>query len=146
MMRLVTTFLTGLTFGAGIIISGMANPAKVLNFFDVAGHWDPSLILVMGAALTVTFLGYRLVLARPAPAFAPAFVLPTGRRIDLRLIGGAAVFGVGWGLSGFCPGGLLPVISTLKPEVLYFTAAMLAGIFAARAAIRALDARGAQAA
>lgn len=146
MLRLISTYLIGLTFGAGIIISGMANPAKVLNFFDLAGTWDPSLILVMAAALVVTFIGYRLVLARPAPAFEPAFTLPGKGRIDLRLIGGAAVFGIGWGLSGFCPGGLLPVVSTLKPEVLYFTIAMLAGILGARSAQRALDARRALAA
>lgn len=103
-MQLIATWLTGLVFGIGIAVSGMMNPAKVLNFFDIAGSWDPSLALVMGGAVSVTFLGYRLVLRRPAPVFAPAFSLPEGRRIDARLIGGAAIFGIGWGIAGFCPG------------------------------------------
>lgn len=138
MARLVTTYLIGLIFGVGIVTSGMANPAKVLNFFDFAGTWDPSLLLVMGTALVVTYLGYRLVLGRPAPLFETRFALPTGGRIDRSLVLGSATFGVGWGLSGFCPGGLLPVISTFRSEVLWFTAAMLAGIFLARLARRAL--------
>ena len=140
-MRLIATFLIGLTFGAGIVISGMANPAKVLNFFDFAGTWDPSLALVMGAALAVTFVGYRFVLRRPAPLFDSRHHLPGSRLIDARLIGGSAVFGIGWGLAGFCPGGLLPVVSTLQTPVLIFAVAMIAGILIARAAIRILDRR-----
>lgn len=143
-MRLISTYLIGLTFGAGIVLSGMSNPAKVMNFFDFAGTWDPSLLLVMVSALTVTFVGYRFVLSRPAPVLSQKFQLPTNRRLDARLIGGSAVFGIGWGLAGFCPGGLLPVIGTLNADVLYFTAALLAGMFGARAAIRALDARKSQ--
>lgn len=134
MARLVTTYLIGLVFGAGIVLAGMANPAKVLNFFDLAGSWDPSLLLVMGTALLVTFLGYRLVLGRRAPMFEDGFSLPEGTRIDRSLVLGSATFGIGWGLSGFCPGGLLPVISTFQSEVLWFTGAMLAGIFLARRA------------
>jgi len=146
MTRLLATYLTGLVFGTGIILAGMSNPAKVLNFFDFAGSWDPSLLLVMVTALAVTFLGYRLVLARPAPIFEARFALPAGRRIDRRLVLGSATFGVGWGLSGFCPGGLLPVISTFQSEVLWFTGAMLAGIALARRAERAFATGLAQAA
>ena len=132
-MRLVVVYLIGLVFGIGIMISGMANPAKVINFFDIAGTWDPSLIFVMGGALVVTYIGYRLVLKRPAPAIDPEFHVPAGRTIDARLIGGSAVFGVGWGISGFCPGGALPALGTGKWEVIAFALALLAGMAAARA-------------
>ncbi len=131
-MRFATTYLIGLVFGVGIAISGMMNPAKVLNFFDVAGMWDASLAFVMGGALVVTFAGYRLVLRRAAPICEDRFALPTATRIDMRLIGGSAVFGVGWGLSGFCPGAVLPAIGTGLTPVFLFVAAMLAGMFAAR--------------
>lgn len=130
-MRMITSYLIGLIFGVGISISGMANPAKVLNFFDVAGTWDPSLAFVMGGALAVTFLGYRFVLKRPEPFLADAFHLPMRRELDLRLIGGSAVFGVGWGIAGFCPGGALPALGTGRAEVFIFVAALLAGILIA---------------
>ena len=132
-MRLILTYLTGLVFGIGISISGMANPAKVLNFFDVAGTWDPSLIFVMGGALVTTFIGYRLVFGRPAPLFAEGFSLPSARAIDARLVGGSALFGVGWGIAGFCPGGALPALGTGRWEVFLFTAALIAGIILAKA-------------
>ena len=131
-MPILTSYLIGLVFGLGISISGMANPAKVLNFFDVAGIWDPSLAFVMGGALFVTFLGYRLVLKRPAPLMSEYFQLPIRRDIDLSLIGGSAVFGIGWGIAGFCPGGALPAIGTGRSDVLIFIAALSAGIFAAK--------------
>jgi len=131
-MRILTSYFIGLIFGVGISISGMANPAKVLNFFDVAGTWDPSLAFVMGGALIVTFIGYRYVLKRPAPYLSTGFQLPTRRDLDLHLIGGSAVFGVGWGIAGFCPGGALPAIGTFRTEVLIFVAALLSGIVAAK--------------
>jgi len=131
-MRLIASYISGLIFGIGISISGMANPAKVLNFFDVAGTWDPSLIFVMGGALIVTFIGYRFVLRRPTPTLEETFKLPTRSDIDLPLIGGAAIFGIGWGITGFCPGGVLPVLGTGRSEVFIFTGALLAGIFVAK--------------
>jgi hypothetical protein len=131
-MRLIASYLIGVVFGIGISISGMANPAKVLNFFDIAGSWDPSLILVMGSALAVTFVGYRFVLARPAPVLDAQFQLPSSTRLDGRLIGGAAIFGIGWGIAGFCPGGALPALGTGRIEVMVFVAALIAGIFAAK--------------
>jgi uncharacterized membrane protein YedE/YeeE len=133
-MKLIVTYLIGLVFGIGISISGMANPAKVLNFFDVAGTWDPSLAFVMGGALVVAFIGYKLVLKRPAPLFEANFNVPTSRAIDARLVGGSAVFGIGWGIAGFCPGGALPALGTGNIDVLIFTAALVAGILIARAA------------
>lgn len=144
MKRLITLFLIGLIFGSGIVLSGMSNPAKVLNFFDFAGTWDGSLLLVMVTALVVTFIGYRLVLARKAPIFEARFTLPARGQIDRRLVLGSATFGIGWGLAGFCPGGLLPVISTFQSEVLWFTGAMLLGIVLARRAIRVFAPRLAQ--
>jgi uncharacterized membrane protein YedE/YeeE len=131
-MRLASAFLIGLIFGLGIIVSGMINPAKVLNFFDVAGSWDPSLAFVMGGALITTMIGYRFVLARPAPWFGGSFKLPVGSRIDARLLGGAALFGIGWGIAGFCPGGAIPALGTGRTEVIIFMAALIAGILATR--------------
>lgn len=131
-MRMISAFTVGLIFGLGIAVSGMINPAKVLNFFDIAGHWDPSLIFVMGGALITTFIGYRLVLRRPAPLIEDRFQLPTNSTIDARLIGGSALFGLGWGIAGFCPGAALPALATGKLEVLSFVGALLAGIWVAR--------------
>jgi len=131
-MRLVVSYLIGLIFGIGISVSGMANPAKVLNFFDIAGSWDTSLIFVMGGALLLTFPGYRLVLRRPAPVLAETFQLPTRTDLDGRLIGGSALFGIGWGIAGFCPGGALPALGTGRFEVVIFVAALVAGILAAK--------------
>ncbi|MDA0187648.1 MAG: YeeE/YedE family protein, partial [Proteobacteria bacterium] len=111
-MHLIIVYLIGVIFGTGIVVSGMANPAKVINFFDIAGTWDPSLAFVMGGALIVTAVGYRMVFGRARPLFEGRFVLPTARNLDARLIGGSAVFGVGWGIAGFCPGGALPALGT----------------------------------
>src|SRR4051794_8297507 len=105
MNKLVSAFLIGSLFGIGIAISGMANPTKVFNFFDIFGAWDPSLAFVMGGGLVVAFAGYRLLFAaRPAPVLEEEFSFPAKKRIDAELLGGAAIFGVGWGIAGFCPG------------------------------------------
>lgn len=132
-MRLVSFYLIGLVFGTGIALSGMMNPAKVTNFFDVAGTWDPSLAFVMGGALLVTFFGYRFVLKRPAPLAETQFHLPSSTVIDGKLIAGSAIFGVGWGITGFCPGGAIPAIGTGRIEVIAFFVALTAGIVLARA-------------
>ncbi|MGI9480357.1 MAG: DUF6691 family protein [Hyphomicrobiaceae bacterium] len=134
-MRLAATYLIGLLFGIGIVLSGMANPAKVLNFFDVFGAWDPSLMFVMGGAVVTTLIGYRLVFARQAPLIAPRFMLPTATAIDRRLLFGAGLFGIGWGIAGFCPGGALPAIGTGRPEVFTFVAGLGIGIVATRLAL-----------
>lgn len=140
MRRIVSAGLIGLVFGAGIAISGMGNPAKVLNFFDLFGSWDPSLLLVMASALTVTFIGYRFVLRRPAPRFDTKFHLPTRRDIDLPLVGGSALFGLGWGIAGFCPGGAIPALGLGEVGPVMFVLAMMGGIVVARA-IQAASAR-----
>lgn len=134
-MRVFLSYLIGVVFGTGIAVSGMANPAKVLNFFDIAGSWDPSLAFVMAGALAVTFVGYRLVFPRRVPLFDTGFHLPSAKTIDKRLVGGAAIFGLGWGIAGFCPGGALPALGVFHPEVWIFVAAMVAGMMATRALV-----------
>lgn len=131
-MQILNAVVIGLIFGAGITLGGMINPAKVLNFFDVAGTWDPSLAFVMGAALIVTAIGYRLVWKRSAPVFEVKFQVPTRKDIDLRLIGGAALFGVGWGIAGFCPGGAIPALGLFEPQAFLFVGSMLAGLYLAK--------------
>lgn len=134
MQKVVSAFLIGGLFGLGIAISGMINPAKVLNFFDVAGTWDPSLAFVMAGGLIVALPGYRLVFGRrKAPVLEPTFSLPTRRDIDGELIGGAAVFGIGWGIAGFCPGASIPALGLGYWQVPVFVAAVIVGIAAARA-------------
>ncbi len=104
-MRLsISTFISGLLFGGGLTVSQMVNPNKVMSFLDIFGDWDPSLAFVMGGALIVTFIGYRLVLKRERPLFEDGFRLPTRTDIDPPLLIGAGLFGVGWGLAGLCPG------------------------------------------
>jgi len=140
-MGIAVQALAGLIFGLGLVVSGMANPAKVLNFLDVAGTWDPSLAFVMGGAVAVVWVGYRWVLAWPKPLFAAQFQVPSRRDIDLRLLVGPAIFGLGWGLSGLCPGPALTSIGLAAPGVLVFVPAMLAGMAAARWLARRQDAR-----
>jgi uncharacterized membrane protein YedE/YeeE len=129
---IVVNAIAGLTFGIGLVISGMADPAKVQNFLDLAGTWDPSLAFVMGAALAVTFVGYRLVLGRRAPLLSDRFHLPAKSEIDGRLLIGAAIFGIGWGLGGYCPGPALTALSLLAQGTLAFVPAMLGGLLLAR--------------
>lgn len=132
MLRLLSPFAIGLLFGAGIVVSGMINPAKVVNFFDVFGAWDPSLAFVMIGGLTVSGIGYRLAMRRAAPVWDARFHLPTQERVDARLVGGAALFGLGWGISGFCPGAALPALGTGHPDVAVFVLALLVGVAATR--------------
>lgn len=140
-MRMLTTYLIGLVFGLGIVISGMANPAKVLNFFDIAGTWDPSLAFVLGGAVVTAVIGYKFVLRRPAPVFANRFSLPTRTDLDPKLIGGSAVFGIGWGIAGFCPGGSLPVLGTGNLSVIMFVVSLILGMLLARRLEHGLDRR-----
>ena len=132
-MPLIFSLLAGIIFGAGLTLSDMVNPARVLNFLDFAGSWDPTLMFVMAGGLAVTTLGYRLVFRRGAPVADPRFHLPIRQQIDLPLVSGSALFGVGWGLAGICPGPAFADLATLDPKVLLFVAAMLAGIIAANA-------------
>jgi uncharacterized membrane protein YedE/YeeE len=134
-MQILVAYIIGLLFGIGIAVSGMANPAKVLNFFDIAGSWDPSLAFVMGGALLVTLLGYRLVLRRRSPLLDDRFHLPSTSGIDGRLISGSVLFGIGWGITGFCPGGAIPALGSGRHEVMVFMAGMIAGAVATRLAL-----------
>ncbi len=132
MMQKIFILLSGLLFGAGLTISGMVNPAKILNFLDLAGQFDATLIFVMVAGLIVTTIGYQLIFKRAKPFFDSKFHLPTSEIIDAKLIGGAAMFGLGWGLSGFCPG---PAIASLVfgyQQSFIFVAAMIVGTLLVR--------------
>ena len=129
-MRLATNFVLGLIFGLGLIVSGMIDPAKVQNFLDLAGTWDPSLAFVMAGAITATSAGYWLARKRGAPVFEPQFQFPTRRDIDAQLVTGAVLFGIGWGLGGLCPGPALASLPLAAPGTLAFVPAMLAGVAA----------------
>lgn len=120
--------VSGLVFGLGLTVSQMISPEKVLAFLDIAGNWDPSLGLVMASALAVTGLGYRLVMRRPGPVLSDAFQLPEKRGLDRRLLAGSTLFGIGWGLSGLCPGPAITALATGLPEIAVFSGAMFAGI------------------
>ncbi|AWN35849.1 YeeE/YedE family protein [Methylobacterium radiodurans] len=128
--RAAAALAAGLLFGLGLALSGMLDPARVRGFLDVGGAWDPSLVFVLGGAVSVSALGYALSRRLARPALARTFDLPTSRRIDLPLVLGAALFGIGWGLSGFCPGPAVAALSTGAAPVLVFVAAMLVGMAA----------------
>ena len=126
--RMLAALACGLIFGLGLAVSGMMNPAKVIGFLDVTGNWDPTLAFVMGGALLVAVPAYRVILGRGRPVLAKNFSLPTKTRLDSSLVLGSALFGVGWGLVGFCPGPAVAAIVTGLPAVIGFVAAMLAGM------------------
>lgn len=132
MPRMVVALFSGVLFGLGLAISGMANPQKVIGFLDVTGDWDPTLAFVMGGALLVAIPAFRWIFGRRRPVLAESFEIPTKKEIDVRLVGGSVLFGVGWGLSGFCPGpavvALVPAFATGIMPVFAFVAAMIAGM------------------
>ncbi|MDN3558233.1 DUF6691 family protein [Halomonas maura] len=132
-MRTLMGYLAGLLFGLGLAVSGMTDPARVLGFLDLFGAWDPTLIFVLGGAVATNFVGYRLAMRRPNPLFASAFQLPRRRDLDGRLIGGAALFGIGWGLSGYCPGPAFASVAGITWPLAAMLLAMLVGWFLARA-------------
>lgn len=123
-------FLAGLLFGTGLIASGMVNPAKVLGFLDLTGNWDPSLALVMGGAIAVGSIGFAVAGRRSVTLLGAPMLLPTTRAIDQALVFGSLLFGVGWGLAGFCPGPALVAIGAGHLKALVFSAAMVAGMLA----------------
>lgn len=127
----LTTGLSGLLFGLGLAVSQMINPDKVISFLDITGDWDPSLALVLFAAVSVTALGFSLTSKRSQPLFAEAFHLPTRSDLDARLILGAAIFGIGWGLVGYCPGPAIAALTSGALQPLVFVGAMLAGSWVA---------------
>jgi hypothetical protein len=139
----IMTFVCGLTFGLGLGIAGMTDANKVIAFLDVAGDWDPSLIFVMVGAMALHFVLFRWIIRRPSPLYASGFRLPTGLDVDARLIVGACLFGVGWGIGGVCPGPGLVSGASLTVEVWLFIGSMLVGMqIFDRAKARALRADG----
>lgn len=131
-MPIIATYISGLLFGVGLCVSGLANPAKVQNFLDIDGVWDPSLLITMAAAVLVTGAGYRFALARGKPFFDKAFHIPATGTVDARLLAGAAIFGIGWGLVGFCPGPAIVALALGATPAFIFVMAMLAGMALAR--------------
>lgn len=128
MARILTGLVAGLLFGVGLAVSQMINPAKVLNFLDIFGHWDASLAFVMLGAVVTSAIGYRLAFRRERPLFEPQFMLPTRQDIDLRLVAGSAIFGIGWGLGGYCPGPAISGLGFGALETVVFVTAMAAGM------------------
>ncbi len=127
-MRKVTAFIAGLLFGLGLLLSGMTNPTKVLNFLDLAGQWDPSLALVMFGAIGAAWWPFHWAIKQPNALLGATMQLPTHRDIDRRLIGGSLLFGIGWGIAGICPGPGLTLLFTLHWQAWVFVLAMLAGM------------------
>ena len=128
MKSTVSAFASGAIFGIGLIVSEMVNPRRVQGFLDISGNWDPTLVFVMAGALLVATIGYKFVLSRQKPLFESSFSIPTNRIIDARLIIGAILFGVGWGLSGLCPGPAIVSLATLNPNIVIFIVAMIVGM------------------
>jgi uncharacterized membrane protein YedE/YeeE len=124
----LASFVAGLVFGIGLVLSGMVNPAKVLGFLDLAGVWDPSLALVMAGAVAVGLVGFALARRRTSSLLGASMSLPSNDRIDRRLVLGSAAFGVGWGIAGFCPGPAIAALGMGQPKAIVFVAAMLAGM------------------
>jgi hypothetical protein len=127
-MHIVTAFIVGLIFGIGLIVAGMTDPAKVQGFLDLAGDWDPSLALVMGGAILVGLVAFRVAGKRERALLGDVMRLPTATHIDRRLVLGGLAFGAGWGLAGFCPGPALASLATGGAKVMIFTGAMVAGM------------------
>jgi uncharacterized membrane protein YedE/YeeE len=125
--HVAAALIAGLLFGLGLIVGGMTLPSKVIGFLDIAGDWDPSLAFVMAGGIAVFMPLFRIITRRSAPMLTASFAVPTRRDLDGPLILGAALFGIGWGLAGYCPGPAITSVSTLAPSSLLFAAAMVAG-------------------
>lgn len=137
-MNALAAFAAGLVFGIGLIVSGMADPAKVIGFLDIAGNWDPSLAFVMAGAIAVGFFAFALARRRAKAFLGGAMRLPERRDIDLRLVLGSVIFGIGWGLAGFCPGPALVSFASGEAKAALFVVAMLGGMAIYAAAERLL--------
>ncbi|MBN3855091.1 YeeE/YedE family protein [Paraburkholderia sp. Ac-20340] len=126
-LKLLASLVCGFLFGGGLALSGMTRPQKVLGFLDVSGAWDGSLLFVLGGAVTLAVIAFRLILRRAKPVLDDRFALPTAKAIDARLIAGAALFGIGWGAAGYCPGPAIALLAHPNIEALYFLPSMIAG-------------------
>ena len=131
-MRNLLALLTGLIFGMGLSLSEMINPDRVLGFLDILGAWNPALAFVLGGAVFTSMICFHFILKQPHPLLDKQFYLPTKTMIDRPLIVGAMLFGLGWGLYGYCPGPALAALAYLEPSTFVFVAAMIAGLFLAR--------------
>lgn len=125
----LAALLSGALFGLGLAVSGMTDPQRILGFLDVSGDFDPALLFVLGGAVLTTLVLFRFVLRRPAPVLAARFQIPALKQIDRPLLLGAALFGIGWGLAGYCPGPALVGLGVLSPEALWFVPAMVVGMY-----------------
>jgi len=143
-MKAATAAIAGLLFGFGLSLSGMIDPARVVGFLDVTGRWDPTLAFVMGGAVLTTTLIYGLVRRLRAPLLAPDFVLPTKTRVDRNLLAGAAIFGVGWGISGLCPGPAIADLAHPSGPLALFLVGLLAGTWLDRRLRQSVDTRPAR--
>ena len=129
MKKIAIALISGIIFGLGLSLSQMINPNKVIGFLDIAGDWDPSLAFVMIGALTVTFISFRLILKRPEPLFEEAFHVSKRTQIDKALLGGSAIFGIGWGMSGYCPGPAVASLGLGSIEAIVMVISIYAGFF-----------------
>lgn len=145
-MARLSFFAAGLLFAVGLVVGGMTQPAKIVGFLDFAGDWDPSLAFVMLGAIGVHAISYRLIMKRPSPLFAPKFLVPTRRDIDVSLVAGSALFGIGWALGGFCPGPAITSLGAVSTNAALFVVALLGGhwAFAGYTRLRTLAASRAQ--
>ena len=135
MMRHISIILIGALFGAGLALSGMLNPSKVAGFLDLFGTWDPSLAFVMGGGVVANFIGHRIIMRRPGPVFASGaagFRIPANNAIDSKLVVGSALFGIGWGLGGLCPGPAISSLLLAPGDAMLFVLMMLAGLAVGR--------------
>lgn len=129
-MARLSFFVAGLVFAVGLVVAGMTQPAKIVSFLDFAGNWDPSLAFVMGGAIAVHAVAYRFIMKRQSPLFAPKFLVPNRNDIDVPLVLGSALFGIGWGLGGYCPGPAITSAGAVSSSALLFVGAMLVGHWA----------------
>lgn len=132
MQKNLLSLFSGLVFGFGVSLSGMTNPNTVIHFLDITGEWDVSLVFVLCSAVLTTVVGFRWVLKQPHPMCDTQFYLPTKQTLDGQLIIGSAIFGVGWGLAGYCPGAAIAALATLNGEVYVFVMAMLVGLYCSK--------------
>jgi uncharacterized protein len=128
-LQSITSFICGVTFAIGLVLAGMTQPGKIIGFLDVFGNWDPSLVFVLASAVGVYFVTYQFVIKRKSPLLAPKFLVPTKTDLELKLVIGGILFGVGWGMSGLCPGPILTTLGTGSASVMILMVTMLIGFY-----------------